>query len=387
MRKKNGIIIASASLAVLAGASAWADDAAPAKPAVPGIADILMSSGITATGYVDATFSAFKYSGSGFSSVPSSDTFNFQQAGLTLAYQPSSGFGALINPVFTPYSSLYVDNQAPDSNYYLHTSGSGPGAPSLQLFQGYAQYATGALTVIAGKFATLAGAEVYAPPGNTNVTRSLLFTFEPLTHTGVRATYVANSKATINVGLNNGWWYYGDETAPSPGKTLEVGVTLNPTKSLAVTLDDYYGRDVTNYGTLSELEFFDSVVTYTVTSQLSLVGSFDYGNVAAKDGLPSANWYGFAGYVNYQFNPKWRVSLRGEYVDDHDGYLTATSLAGQEDLSEVTATFGWDPVSHLEFRIEGRYDSPSSVKPGQTGTPVNLYPDTTQGWLEALYKF
>jgi hypothetical protein len=385
MRKKNGIIIASTSLVMLAGASAWAEDA-PAKPAaIPSIADILMSSGITATGYVDATFSAFHYSGSsvldGSSAPPGTDTFTFQQAGLTLAYQPASGFGVLINPVIAPYS-LYANNYA----------SAAAGSPTLQLFQGFVQYAQGPWTVIAGKFATLAGAEVYAPPGNTNVTRSLLFGFQPLTHTGARATYVLSPMATFNIGVNNGYWNSGDETAPSPGKTLEVNATLTPLKTLTWSLTNYYGREDTNYG-LTEQEFFDTVATYTATSQLTLVGNFDYSNIAAKNGLPSADWYGFAGYVNYQINPKWRVSLRGEYIDDHKGYLTESSFEEdvtdltEEDLTEVTLTFGWDPISHLEFRIEGRYDDPSSIKSPSGGPSVDLYPKTTQGWLEALWKF
>lgn len=402
MRKKNGIKIATASLLMLSGGAAWADQAAPAKPAVPSIADILMSSGITATGYVDATFSGFGYSGSHLvDGVPTpsaggSDQFNFQQAGLTLAYQPSSGFGALINPVVTPYRSVYVNNDAPDGNYYLN-SGVTPGAPSVELFQGFVQYATGPWTVIAGKFATLAGAEVYAPPGNTNVTRSLLFTFEPLTHTGVRATYVANSKVTFNIGVNNGWFNSGDENATSPGKTLEVNATLTPTKTLSWGLTDYYGRDTNLYGSLTGLEMFDTVLTWTATSQLTILGSFDYGYVESSkaDGSPSADWWGVAGYLNYQFNPKWRVSLRGEYFDDKDGYLTEGAFVdsesplyapGEEDITEVTLTFGWDPTSHVEFRIEGRYDDPDGVKPAG-GPSVNVFSKSEQGWLEALYKF
>lgn len=404
MRKKNGIIIATTSLMMLSGGAAWADQAAaPAKPAIPSLADILMSTGITATGYVDATFSGFGYSGShlvGGAPTPAaggSDTFNFQQAGLTLAYQPSSGFGALVNPVLTPYSSVYVNQYAPDANYYLNLGT--PGAPSVQLFQGFVQYATGPWTIIAGKFATLAGAEVFAPPGNTNVTRSLLFSFEPLTHTGVRATYVANSKATFNIGVNNGWFNSGDENATSPGKTLEINATLTPTKALSWGLTNYYGRDYNLYGSLTGLEMFDTVLTWTANSQLTLIGSFDYGYVerSGASGTPSADWWGIAGYLNYQFNPKWRVSLRGEYFDDKDGYLTEPSsqmgagsplyAPGEEDISEVTLTFGWDPTSHLEFRIEGRYDNPDSVKPAPGGPSVDVYSKTEQGWLEALYKF
>jgi len=52
------------------------------------------------------------------------------------------------------------------------------------------QYAAGPVTVIAGKFVTLAGAEVIAPTRQHElIPRSLLFTnLEPLTHTGIRLT-------------------------------------------------------------------------------------------------------------------------------------------------------------------------------------------------------
>jgi hypothetical protein len=257
---------------------------------------------------------------------------------------------------------------------------------------------SGKWTVIGGKFSTLAGAEVYAPPGNTNVTRSLLFTFEPLTHEGVRATFAANSKFSFIVGVNNGWFVNGDENSSGAPKTLEVGVALNPTKTLAWTLQDYYGSDfIPLYGTHADIEFFDTVLTWTATSQLTLIGSVDYGNVASVGAIPSADWWGVAGYVNYQFNPKWRLSLRGEYVDDQKGFLSDAAVAGvagsplyapgEEDLKEVTLTFGWDPVSHLEFRIEGRYDDPDSVKPAPGGPSVNVYSKSEQGWLEALWKF
>jgi len=406
MRKKNGITIATASLLMLSSGAGWADQAVASRPAIPSLSDILMSSGNTATGYVDATFSSFGYSGSqlvGGVQVPHAggyDTFSFQQAGLTLAYQPQSGFGVLINPVVTPYGSVYVNNDAPDANYYLHSSGYSPASPTVTLLQGYAQYASGPWTVIAGKFSTLAGAEVYAPPGNSNVTRSILFTFEPLTHTGLRASFAANSHVSLIVGVNNGWFNAGDENSFGAAKTLEAAIVVNPAKSLAWTLQNYYGSDLNSYGTHSNLEFLDTVLTWTATPQLSLIGSFDYGNVASAATSPSASWWGVAGYLNYQFSPKWRLSLRAEYLDDEQGYLTevpgASSLLaagsplyapGEEDLKELTLTLGWDPVSHLEFRIEGRYDDPDSVRPGPGAAAVNVYSKSEQGWLEALWKF
>ncbi len=398
-------LAATASLGVLGATAAWADSApsAPAKPPAPSLTDILSSSGITATGYVDATYSNFSYSGgpSGATAPRDYNSFLFQQAGLTLAYQPASGFGALVNVVATPYSSVYVDNYAPDPHYYL-SSGKAPGTPNFELFQGYAQYAGGPWTVIAGKFSTLAGAEVYAPNGNTNVTRSILFSEEPLTHTGVRATYAANSKLSLILGVNNGWINSGDETSTGPEKTIEAGIALTPNKVLSWTLQNYYGRDELTWGPAGQrgnLEFLDTVLTWNATSALTLIGSVDYGDVGATTvgatpATPSASWWGAAGYVNYAINSQWRVSLRGEYFDDQDGYLTGaysipvttymTSpgiVTASQRLAEGTVTFGYDPVKNFELRLEARYDAPQAVN------GINRFPDSTQGWCEALFHF
>ena len=44
-----------------------------------------------------------------------------------------------------------------------------------------------------------------ASSGNTNVTRSLLYSFEPVTHTGVRLTFAANDQVNLTIGANNGF--------------------------------------------------------------------------------------------------------------------------------------------------------------------------------------
>ena len=413
MQNKLTLVVATTCLSLLgAAATAEAQQAAapaapaaapaPAKPTIPSLPDILTATGIAVTGYVDGTFSYFNYSGSHLSGGGASEasaansynTFMFQQAGLNIAYQPSAGFGGVLDVVATPYSSIYINNYAPDPNYYLG-SGTKPGAPTVAILQSYAQWVGGPWTLIAGKFSTLAGAEVYEPTGNTNVTRSILFTFEPVTHTGVRATYTANSVVTLNLGVNNGWFNYADETSLGSPKTLEAGISLTLSKALSWSFQDYYGSDENLYGTTTPLNLFDTVLTWNATSALTLIGSADVGNVQSSSTSPSASWWGLAGYLNYQINPQWRLSLRGEYFDDQDGYLTdavyaGTPLlpsAGPEHLNEVTLTFGYDPNKHLELRLEARHDDPDSVTPSSGGPGVKVYSASTQGWLEALFHF
>jgi Putative beta-barrel porin-2, OmpL-like. bbp2 len=363
--------------------AALADDSAPAgaaavKPAAPSVSEILDRSGIILTGYLDGTF-AYQHNDTTRTDY---STFALQQAAFTLAKQPASGFGALVNVVAgqNPYSATGYGSIPP---------GQGATTTGFYLLQAFAQYVTGALTLQAGKFLSLAGVEVPAPVGNTNTTRSILFANEPITHTGFRATYAASDQLSLIVGVNDGW-NHSQDTASASDKTFEAALSLTPSKALSWTLQGYYGRDNSNYpGPTSAIKanigLLDTVLTWNASSALGLVGSVDYGMIQSTSLTPSAAWWAAAGYANYALNHLWRVSLRGEYLDDSDGYLTrdfdATYHGSSQKLKEVTLTFGYHPTSNFEFRVEGRYDDPDKV------VGVQLLPRTYQGWFEAMYKF
>ena len=68
---------------------------------------------------------------------------------------------------------------------------------------------------------------------------------------------------------------------------------------------------------------------------------------------PSRDWDGLAGFVNYAFNNQWRISLRGEFLDDQGGFVTGTP----EMIQEGTVTVGYSPIKSFELRLEARYDT------------------------------
>lgn len=395
--------ILAASLALLtASAVATADDApaaAPAKPALPSISDLLTGSGITATGEVSATFDHLGFSGSNefYDKQDSYSTFTLQQAALTVAYQPMTGFGGLVT--LLAGQNIYTPNFAASTAYNGGASGVTP--TTVQLAQAYGQWAGGPLTVIAGKFVTIVGAEGLLASGNTNVTRSLLYSFEPVTHTGVRVTWAADPTLNVILGVNNGF-VYSDETSARTDKTLEAGVAWTPSKMFAWTLGGYYGRDTNAFGIPATQFILDTVLTWNATSALTAVVSGDLGQAdqAYGEKSSSAAWYGVAAYLNYAINDTFRVSVRGEYYDDKDGYLTLydqnVCALGEDDcdsgalnkspfgqnLYEGTVTFGYAPTKNIELRLEGRYDTYNGNATLKVPT-VDVY----QGWLEANYHF
>jgi Putative beta-barrel porin-2, OmpL-like. bbp2 len=363
----SAMMVMSAMCGVAFAEDEPAKPAAPAAPALPALADLLTAWGITESGYVAASYFHSNGYNTDHEFDDKHDTFQLDQAALTLAYQPKEGFGALVN--VAAGEDMKILNAAEGNNPNV-----------FDIIQGYAQYATGPLTVIGGKFVTLAGAEVIAPTGNTNFSRSFLFYAEPLTHTGVRATYAASDTFSVIVGVNNGWNYSSLSTSGS--KTGEFGLAFS------LTVQGYAGKDPTYDAPKT---FIDAVATYNVTGALSFVLSYDWGQQKQQPaGDPTLEWNGAAFYTNYAISDQWRVSVRVEYLDDKNGLITGTAVA--QTLKEGTVTFGYDPIKNFELRIEGRYDMSTqdpfvrTISPS-TGLPSTFANSQTEFALQGVYKF
>lgn len=310
------------------------------------------------------------------------DSFQLDEAGFSLAYQPKRGFGAL------------VDLIAGEDARILHIAEDGHDE-AFDVRQAYVQYAAGPLTVIAGRFVTLAGAEVINPTQNINFSRSLLFTeSEPLDHTGVRATYAFTDTFSLIAGVNHGW----NVTFTSNGsKTGEVGLAWTPNKTFSLSTSAYFGKTQYLSGTTALVDagrtLLDAVATYNATSALTFVVNFDWDRQDQAFGPGSANatWDGVASYVNYAFNDRWRLSLRGEYLDDQQGLITSTP-DGQH-LWEGTATVGYAPTKHFELRLEGRYDASQRsffyrTNPDQMAQNLPLLADSlSEVAVQGVFKF
>ncbi len=397
--KRNGYAIPIAALvagALCAGAAA-AD--APAKPALPTLSDMLDAAGIAITGYADTAYEYQSDTGMFSSGVPSrvfdarANSFTLHQASITVAKQPKEGWGAVVN--------LTAGQDAEVIKSYPITGGS-----NFDVTQAFVQYANGPLTLMMGKYVTLAGAEVINPTADTNFSRSILFGYAiPFTHTGLRATYAINDQLSLVLGVNNGW---DQVTDANKQKTVEYGVTYAPIKSVSLVVDGYAGKEplgiVNNTPTSAGGQRFlvDVVATWNATDKLTFILNYDNGQQkddTAGAAIGTYKWDGYAGYVNYQFTDQWSVSVRGEYFDDKNGYRTGVvdpvSGAGQK-WKEGTVTFGYAPTKNILVRLEARYDKSNiydafvknvvaSTSTTSNGAGLNDNVDSLA--LEGLYKF
>jgi len=374
------VIVAIAPRLLLA---ADAPAATPPAPAVPGLSDLLTSWGLTTSGEFAASYyHSNGYPGSTWRGFDQDhDSLQLDEAGLQVGYQPKSGIGGFVDVI------TGTDAQILNENESVKKGGFSSDAGYVDVRQAYLQYATGPLTIIAGKYVTMAGAEVINPSQNTNFSRSLLFwELEPLDHTGIRATYAVTDTVSVSVGVNNGWNY--TDLSESGSKTGEFNATWTPNKIVSVAVTGYFGKDNVLFDG-QELSLVDIVGTYNVTSALTLILNADFkqtsGNGDAGDDL-TTHINGFAGYANYAISDAFRVSVRGEYVS----YLNAGHAI------EGTVTLGYTPVKNFEVRAELRYDKLSDglVNSGAFYVRANAGAEdeidannNTEFALQGVYKF
>ncbi len=392
MTKKLGWAVAVAITGLSHGALA---DSAPAAPTLD---KILAASGITEQAYIEGGYSAYNFSApKSVNGAPTNlnyfenrgNTFELKQVYLQLAKQPTEGVGGVVNVVGGSDADWI-------KSYPYQNASSVPGAStqlssnSMDLTQAFLQYAHGIYTIQAGKYYTLAGAEVVNDEVNTNISHSIAnLNAIPITHTGVRLTVAPSSTLSLIVGEVNGW---DQQQAKVAQKTTELGLAYNPSTLVNWSLQGYYGDalpsgsatgiKVVNTTTAAALDLVDTVLTIKPTNAFNVVLNLDYASQdkAFTDGT-TAKWYAGDLYFNEQYNDQWRTSLRLEDFDDKDGYKLGYGVGNTK---SVTLTVGYAPSPAAELRAEIREDKLPSKAVMDGSSPTDK---VTYGALEGIYKF
>jgi hypothetical protein len=312
----------------------------------PTLSQVLDNSGIFAAGYVSAGYTGSFNKGQTLSDRvfdSNANTFELNQAALILAHMPAQGFGG--KAVMVAGSDAKVLNA-----FY------GSGSSDLALFIACVQYAIGPLTVIAGRFPALSGAELALEPLNTNISRSLVLALaQPVPLTGIRANYALTDDFTATISVTNSD-SFGSAAAldDNKNKAIEAGGAYTPSKAFKLALYNYYSKETDANGGKNDI--VDLVTSWQATDQLQLVLNTDYKRIFNTTSAgPASFTLGVDGYVNYQFDPKWSTSLRMEALQIKN-QLTASST----ELQEVTLTGRYSATRNLRLLAEVRFDHASA---------------------------
>lgn len=378
MNKLTLVACLAAAFGSVTAAHAQTAPAAPAAaaPAVPSLGAVIgATQGLTVTGYVAASYTHFDTTPALRQFDTTQNGFTFNQAALTVSYLPASGAGAAVTLIGGSDAQIIRNGEL---------SGSTTSA-QFDVLNAYAQYATGPVTVMAGKFSTLAGAEVVSPVANSEISRSMLFTLmEPISHTGVRAAYAVSDALTLTGGVNNGFNYTSTPTGTS--KTVELGASGTPNKMFSYSAAFYSGQTPLFGGsTNGTAQLLDLVGTINATDALNFVANVD---VLSKDGYKGPGTgkgkaTGLALYANYAVSDLIGLSARGEYIDDKDGIVSGMNGTSNK-LKELSLAVNVMPSKNMKFTAEVRQDK-ADVAMFTKGSSTSS--SQTSIALQALYSF
>jgi hypothetical protein len=214
----------------------------------------------------------------------------------------------------------------------------------------------------AGKLATLMGLEVIEDVANPNLSEGNLFVYvENFTNTGLRLDVKPGAALDFQLALINGWDVVEDNNTkksvmgrlgwtPTPTTTLGLlGYVGNEKPAVAGTTPsgDRYGGEV--------------LLTQKAGKQATLVLQGDYGEEqdALGPGL-KATWWGASLWATYDVSPALTVALRGDYVDDKNGFRTSGALGypanARNKFGSGTLTLNIKRWDSALIRPELRYD-------------------------------
>lgn len=264
-----------------------------------------------------------------------------------------------------------------------------------------------------GQFDPIIGYEVFDSYANPNFSRSFGFALEPLSHTGILATYQASDVVGLAGGIAD--THFGGLNSKTVNRTIKTymgGLTLKAPESLGwLAGSSLYagvvaGADVSGSPAQTPTETTKRPVNLYAGASLSTPlkaltwgVSYDYlfnpyntesGRTGfytspTRAGLSSyAN--AFAVYASYQLTEKAKLNLRGEYATSSGAVFipSAAGFANDEKLTGATATLDYSLWANVVTRLEVRWDH---IAGGSVQRPFNDNRNDVSVAANVIYKF
>jgi hypothetical protein len=300
------------------------------------------------------------------------DANNFQldQAwfGMEKAATADSRGGFRVDLVFGKSAGIHA---------YGYDYGGDGGENHVDLYQAYAQYLAPVtdegISIKAGRYETVIGAESFKQNQNFNVTRGIIWGLQPVTHTGVLFEGACGDcNIDWALGVSNSFTNSDSDTDNSKTGVGRVRWTGENT-SIAISgllggdVDEsYFGR--TGSGDERDADaipMLDVVLTWDPSENLSTWINYTHIFNPINGNIPQdISIWGIAAAGRYAINERTGISTRVEFlhmnsVFQNNNYAPNNYGMGSGDAFQwaITATLDHALTDNLTFRIEGRFDT------------------------------
>lgn len=190
-----------------------------------------------------------------------------------------------------------------------------------------------ALKVTAGTWATHVGYELLDPQLNRNYSMGYMFSYGPFSHTGVKVDYTRGAHSMM-AGISNPTDYRMPPSSLINSKFLLAQYAYAPGNKTKIYLNYVGGKNVDS----GRVHQYDLVATYAASSKFNLALNASVNHTAgwqgsSKNFAKPRDWWGLAGYFNYDPLAWLGLTWRAEYFNDHDyvkgfgGFVLANTLS------------------------------------------------------------
>ena len=192
-----------------------------------------------------------------------------------------------------------------------------------------------------GKFASMLGYETNYAKDNQAFSRAYLFNFLPFYHSGLRVTYPVTDKVSLLYMLTNG---IQQTEEFNDYKSSHFAAIVKPVSQVSWTVNYYIGQEQPDGGEPGGpdgfFRVFDTYVTYTATSALTLGLDANYVTNEVYADAGQLSLQGMGAYARYQVNTPVAFGVRWERLDDEglfggiDQILQEATLTAEYKLAD-----------------------------------------------------
>jgi hypothetical protein len=218
-----------------------------------------------------------------------------------------------------------------------------------------------------GVWDTIIGYEVFDAGSNPNYSRSYGYFLEPLTYTGIQASYHITEWLSVTAGV-------ADAGAPTINGHSPIESVKSYLGSFVVTAPDSFGflAGATLYGgvidhgkstpgTTDSVNFYGGVTVPTPIEALSVGAAYDYRGSSSSGSISSTYANAVGLYASYALTEKMKVNVRGEYASGSPGAFGPAFDAGHsQKFVGLTATLDYLLWENVLSRLEFRWDHDAS---------------------------
>lgn len=204
-----------------------------------------------------------------------------------------------------------------------------------------------------GSWATHVGYELLDPQLNRNYSMSYMFTNGPFSHTGFKAE-VSKGKHGAMIGIANATDYRIPPSDMINKKFLLAQYSFAPSDNVKFYLN-YVGGE--NPDT-SKTNQFDAVITAKLSDKFNIGYNGTVNSTQVWDGakhIESKAWWGSALYLNFDPQPWFGLTLRGELFSDKNQFkaFSGASEGGNIFSTTLSANFKSGGFTFIpEFRLD-----------------------------------